>query len=415
MKINKVQIQTFFKTNSKLILLFLGLFILSVGGSWALFSFVIKGTSIKPVSTSGVGAVRSKIDPSLPKTEACPINGLKYTTQERSIWEGRRPATIMVENHADSRPPEGLSKADFVYEAVAEGGITRFLGIFYCGVAAGDVKVAPVRSARVYFINWASEYGSNPLYVHVGGANDFCPTCYGGVKAPGTIDPQVDALGLLQNIGWRVPGGNDYDAAYDTGYPIFYRNPERLGHEIATEHTMTVDIDALYQDAEKRGFSNKNSKGVSWDKNFRLYKFVDGSKVSSPNASDISFKFWENKADYDVTWKYDSTNNQYLRFNGGQPHTDLEYNKVQLSATNVIVMEINERGPVDEEGHMFYQNIGSGKALLFQSGTVIQINWAKSSRADRTIFTDSAGKEIQLVRGVTWVEGIPTGNTVNYK
>ncbi|RLC31408.1 DUF3048 domain-containing protein, partial [Candidatus Woesebacteria bacterium] len=78
-----------------------------------------------------------------------------FTKIESDIWESRRPIAIIVENHADARPQSGLSKADIVYEAVAEGGITRFLGIYYCGAAAEDVIASPVRSARVYFIDWA--------------------------------------------------------------------------------------------------------------------------------------------------------------------------------------------------------------------------------------------------------------------
>jgi len=56
--------------------------------------------------------------------------------------------------------------------AVAEGGITRFLALFYCQDAG---QVGPVRSARTYFVDFASEYADNPLYAHVGGANQPGP------------------------------------------------------------------------------------------------------------------------------------------------------------------------------------------------------------------------------------------------
>src|SRR5438270_6397106 len=36
----------------------------------------------------------------------------------------QRPFAVVVENHPDSRPQSGLSQADIVYEALAEGGIT---------------------------------------------------------------------------------------------------------------------------------------------------------------------------------------------------------------------------------------------------------------------------------------------------
>src|SRR5258708_7009986 len=318
----------------------------------------------------------------------------------------------MVENHVDSRPPEGLSRADMVYEAVAEGGITRFAAVFYCGAAAGDPPFAPVRSSRFYFINWASEYGDRPLYVHVGGANDFGAN--GGSKPFGEIDPRVDAIGLLEKIGWRIPGGNDYDASYGGGYPVFFRDLERLGHEIAYEHTMTVSSDALYKDAETNGLAGTAKDGTVWTKGFVPYNFVDGAKAPTTNATDIKFAFWNNQSDYDVEWRYDAKNNEYLRFDGGKAHTDLDYNNVQLTATNVVVMEVAETGPVDSEMHMIEQNVGTGKARVFQNGAVTVATWTKASRTARTIFTDSSGKEISFFQGATWVEEIPEGNTVSF-
>jgi hypothetical protein len=410
MNFNK-RLDLIMKSKWGMIGLFIGLFVVAVAGSWLLFSFILKPTG-SGVASGNVTSVRGKINPNAPKTEACPINGQLYTAEEKSIWSGRRPAFIMVENHADSRPPNGLSKADFVYEAVAEGGITRFGALFYCGAAADDVKVAPVRSSRFYFINFASEYGDRPLYVHVGGANDFGAN--GGSKPAGEIDPRVDALGMLEKIGWRIPSGNDYDASYDAGYPIFFRDLERLGHPIAIEHTMTVSTDALYKDAESRGLASTAKDRTAWTKGFVPYNFTNDSKASTANATDIKFDFWSSQPDYSVEWKYDSKNNNYLRWDGGRPHTDLDFNNVQLSAKNVVIMEVKETGPVDTEQHMIEDNIGTGKAMVFQNGTVIQATWTKNTRTDRTVFKDLNGKEIPFVRGVTWVEAIPSGNSVNY-
>ena len=410
-KINiKTKFQSLTETNEGIAILLIILFLVTVGVSWFIFSFVLKSPT-KPITSKGITQTRSKINPNLPKTEPCPINGIKYTAEEKAIWQGRRPAAVMVENHVDSRPPEGLSKADFVYEAVAEGGITRFLAIFYCGASAADVKVAPIRSSRVYFINWASEYGDRPLYVHVGGANDFGEN--GGSKPAGEIDPRVNALGLLEKIGWRIPGGNDYDAGYDASYPIFFRNLERLGHPIAYEHTMTISTDALFADAEKRGLGFTAKDGTVWTKGFAPYNFVDSEK-SQTTATDIKFDFWSNQPDYSVEWKYDGANNQYLRFDGGSPHTDLGNNNTQLTAKNIIVMMVKEIGPVDKEKHMIEQNIGSGTGYLFQGGSVTPINWQKNDQTSRTIFTTEDGKQINLIRGVTWVEAVPAGNSVNY-
>lgn len=386
-----------------LIISFVGLYLISTGVSVLVFSYVLK-TPVDLNLAGGLGGVRSKINLDLPKTEECPINGAKYTTPEKGIWETRRPITAMIENHADSRPPSGISKADVVYEAVAEGGITRFLSVFYCGAAAEDVKIAPVRSARIYFIDFASEYGDKPIFMHVGGANNF--------SGSGDTAREARALELLETIGWRIPRGNDFDTTYDSGFPVLWRNYERLDHPVATEHTMMASLDAAYTEAEKRGLAAKDSDGNSWDESFTPWKFAD-DKPKSATASDISFSFWDNKPDYDVEWKYDSANNQYLRFNAGKEHSDLETKK-QLSAKNVVILFAKERGPVDRNGHMLYTTTGTGKALVFQNGEVIEATWKKDTRTSRTKFSDDNGREISFTRGPIWIEVVPAGNDISY-
>ncbi len=392
--------------NLKLGGVFLGLFAVATLASWGIFTFLNKSPQISEIKSTGdISKDRAAIKPNQPKTEACPLNGAMYTAAEKGIWGNRRPITAMIENHAESRPPEGLSKADVLYEAVAEGGITRFLAVFYCGVAASDVKIAPVRSVRIYFLNWAAEYADYPIFMHVGGANDY--------SGSGDTAPQVRALEKLESLGWRVPKSNDFDTTYDSGYPVFWRDYERLGHEIATEHTMTASTDEAYKEADKRGFGAQKD-GKAWDANFVSWHFIDDSPASSPQASKISFKFWDSMPDYNVDWLYDSKNNNYLRSDGGKPHTDMDYQNVQLSAKNVVVMKVKETGPIDSNYHMFYQNIGSGDALVFQNGNVIKATWQKQSITDRTKFFDVSGKEISFVRGTIWIEAIPLANEVAY-
>jgi len=388
---------------------FAGLFLLVTGVSMAIFTLI----GIGPDSIAGAPtSSRSKIDTSLPKTEACPINGMLYTKPEKDIWGKRRPLTAIIENHEESRPQSGLSRADVVYEAVAEGGITRFLGVFYCGVSADNYTIGQIRSARVYFINYASEYGTDPLFVHWGGANNICNDCPGGVKPKGNLDPRVDAYKVLEQIGWmNGQYGNDMNGAANTGYPALYTDDRRMN--LAVEHQKVGSTDKIYEEADKRGFNYKDDSGVAWDSTFTKWTFIKDKAVSSPDATEISFGFWNNKPDYDVAWKYDQGNNRYMRFNGGKPHTDME-NKEQLWAKNVVILFAEEEGPVDKELHMFYTTEGKGEALVFQNGTVIEGNWSKTTRTSRTKFTDDNGKEIPFVAGPIWIEVVPEGNTISY-
>lgn len=370
----------------------LGLYLLAAGISYALFSY-LKGAP--GVLTTTSEEKRATIDLTAPKTEECPLNGQKYTKAERDIWEARRPLGIMIENHQESRPQSGLSKADVVYEAVAEGGITRFLATFFCGVSAEETQVGPVRSARIYYMDWASEYGTSPLYVHVGGANK-----------PG----QTDALGSIKKYGWDLY--NDINQ-FSVGFPTFWRDYERLGHPVATEHTMYSTTDKLWEVAKERGLTNKDKDGKAWGDNFVSWKFQDGQASSQPAAGKISFPFWKGYEDYNVTWDYDAVSNRYKRSHAGVAHTDLN-NEEQLMASNVVVLFTRERGPLDELMHMLYDTTGSGKALVFQNGEVVEATWSKKTRTDRTKFMDNKSKEISFVRGPIWIEVLNTGTKVEY-
>ena len=345
---------------------FIGLFLVSVGLSLVVFYLVA------PKAVSGLLSdvkQKTKINLNLPKTEECPINGEKYTKVESDTWNTRRPIAMMIENHIDARPESGLSSADVVYEAVAEGGITRFVGVFYCGAAAEDVQAAPLRSARVYFINLAAGYGKDPIFLHQGEANNICSDCPGGVKPSSEINPTVNALTLFDKLGWQGgTQGNNFDGGYNIGFPIVVRDQYRLSSTPAAwEHSVVADLDLVWAEAAKRNLGYKDASGVPWTQGFRKWLFQDGKATTAPVASDIKFNFWDSMPGYDVEWKYNTSTNLYERFNAGVAHVDWEFDKPQLSASNVAIMFAKETGPLDSEHHMFYQSSAPEKQWFFRT------------------------------------------------
>lgn len=370
---------------------------------------------ITPVATPAVGGGLN-IDPSAPRTAECPINGAMYTTAEQKVWETRRPLFVMIENSVDARPQSGLGSADVVYEAVAEGGVTRFGAVFYCGVARADAIVGPVRSARTHFVNLASEY-NYPLYAHVGGAN--CSSADGGKTC--TTDKRVQALEQLSSYGWVGRNGNDLNQ-FSIGFPTFWRDYERMGRTVATEHTMYSSTEKLWKYAAgTRGWTNlapkdvmpKNAK-LDWKDGFTKFTWKDEAAESARgDVAKISFGFWESYHDFDVTWTYDKASNTYARTNGDAAHKDRNDDK-QFTAKAVLVQFTKELGPLDDHKHMLYEVIGSGKGLLFQDGTATEITWSKKDRESRTLFKDNKGKAVAFNRGTLWVEILPTDNTVTY-
>ncbi|OGG06177.1 hypothetical protein A2872_04375 [Candidatus Gottesmanbacteria bacterium RIFCSPHIGHO2_01_FULL_42_12] len=386
----------------------LALYLLTAGGSFAFFSRSQgEASNFKsPRSEDTNQTTGFKRDPSLPRNEACPINGAYYTKPEREMWEKRRPLGVMIENSKVARPQSGLSFADVIYEAIAEGGIPRFLAVYYC---QSPEYVGPVRSARTYFLDWISEYGNSPLYAHVGGAN-----------TPGP----ANALGQIDSYGWKLY--NDLDN-FSLGLPAYILDTDRLGPDTAIEHSKYGIPARLWESAAKRGLTNveiddRTSKELAWDSTFTLWKFKDDVALADRPQSfiaDFSLSGVQTSytGDYTIRWQYDKDSNSYLRENGGKAFTDMNNNQ-QVLAKNVILqfmtMSIANDG-YNEEGHgthTLYGTKGQGKAKILMDGKVTEATWTKKTRLDRTKFFDITGKEIALNRGLTWIEILPIGQAV---
>lgn len=383
-------------TKKTLLILSVVLLVVSTAASYYYFGYYVKNkASLEEYQASLSEDVDGELNGG-PKTEECPLNGRLYTKAQRSLWEKRRPMGVMIENHLDARPQSGLSNADVIYEAVAEGGITRFLTMYYC---LDSKTIGPVRSARIYYITLLRGYGSNPLYAHVGGAN-----------TPGP----ADALGEIRDLGWD--GYNDLNQ-FAVPYPYYYRDYERLPNR-ATEHTMYAATSKLWKYAKKeRDLSSVDKRGAKWDKGFKPWKFKDDAKASSRGSvAKISFPFWSQfGGDYSVVWKYDKEKNVYLRENGGTPFIDKNTGKTHASKSIVIVFA--DESPANDGypgGHMLYDLVGSGEGLIFQDGKSAKITWKKPKEDQMMRFYDESGQEVSLVRGQIFVEILPTGNKVTY-
>ena len=385
---------------NKNILIAVGIYIVSAIVSYFVFSSVLGGggggLSTTSVNQPKIGSdQRVVFDAEAPKTEVCPLNGAKYSKAQKSWWEKHRPLGVMIENHEESRPQSGMSFSDVVYEAVAEGGITRFLNVFYCQDAG---IVGPVRSARTYFLDFISEYGDYPLYAHVGGAN-----------TPGP----ADALGQIGDYGWNAY--NDLNQ-FSIGFPTFWRDYERAGREVATEHTMYSTTDKLWKAGEARKLTNKDKDGNEWDENFVPYKFKSPAAASKrPASQSISFNFWPGYDAYAVKWVYDPKTNLYVRSNGGAEHLDKDTGKA-LTTPNIVFLFMRESRANDGyEGnlHMLYGTKGTGKATIFQDGVETQGTWSKKDRTSRLIVKDSKGQEVQFNPGKIWFEIVAPTTPVN--
>lgn len=270
--------------------------------------------------------------------------------------ENNCPVAVMIDNHPDARPQSALSAADLVYEIEAEGGITRYLAIY---ADIGDLdEIGPIRSARPYFIDIATEVKA--LYVHVGGS--------------------PDALAILTKN--KLPDLNEF---YNGKY--FWRDSNREAPH--NTYTSSVNLEKYLQSQE-----TEDGKYLSW-------KYKDDLKEEDrPDVGGIKIKY---KLSMDVSWQYDKNNNYYLRYLNSRIHSDRDGKSIV--AKNIIVQVIPAE-EIDSKLRLKMNIMGNGKAVICLDGDCRDAYWRKKTSTSRTRFyyDKEYENEVELNGGTTWVE-----------
>ena len=274
-----------------------------------------------------------------------------------------RPYAVMIDNFPAARPQSGLSAASLVYEAPAEGGITRYLAIFSPDKAPSEI--GPVRSARAYFLNWAKELGST--YVHVGGS--------------------PEALELAKKIG-----KSDLNEFFKGSY--FWRSNTRTA-----PHNVLISGDNL-----NKYRSDSSESGLE----LKSWQFKDASTTSPEIISKIKIKYTQN---YEVYWQYQKASNDYVRYLDNQVHLDVTGSKIV--AKNIIV-NLSSFKVTDDKLRLEISSAISGVALLCQDGNCNLGTWKKNSATSRAKYYYKSGEEFIFNAGVTWVEVIDNLNSLEY-
>jgi len=301
----------------------------------------------------------------VPKSDkvASNLSGLLVDHADNKI-----PVTgVMIENSTHARPQSGLGQAMVVFEAVAEGGVTRFLAL-YQDTSPGSV--GPIRSARPYYIQWAMGFDAG--YAHVGGS----PAGLADIKAWGTHD-----LDTFANA-----------AAY-----------QRIASR-AAPHNVYTSINRLNQLEVSKGYTSSTFTSLPRKK---------AAPAKTPTAKSINMTL--SGPVYNVHYDYNAATNSYNRSEGGAPQVDANTN-AQISPKVVIAMVIPETsGALDASGAYYsnYASIGSGTVYVFQDGTVTTGQWAKAGNSAQITFTDAAGKPLALDPGQTWLTAVTDTSKVS--
>ncbi len=322
---------------------------------FAIFTFLLTVFFERPFEKAAVSKI---LRGNYGNYERSSLDGLK---KERAILEG--PVfSVMVDNHPDGRKYQrGLNAASLVYEALAEGGITRLMAFFESGVA---LEVGPVRSARANFVEIAKFLGG--IHIHIGGS--------------------PEALALLA----RQKEIFDFDGmAYEGSGPYFLRDKN-----IASPHNLFVNL----AEAAKKAKETMPEKSFSFEKELFSFSLSVPAQVETVTAVNINFL----DRIFRVRYEYDPVLHAYKRFLGGEPHTDTSTGS-QLFASNIIIQFV-KYWPVDAEGRLHYQLTGEGEAWFMRDSKFIKGKWKNTdAQTSKTEFFDGEGKPFLLRPGATWV------------
>jgi hypothetical protein len=337
-----------------------GLVLVLLGGAAAAY-FLTKKEAVAPVKPA---AKQQTVTPPAPQ----PVKVIsKLTGMEVDPGIADRPVTgVMIENSPDARPQAGLNDAGVIFEAIAEGGITRFLALFQD--KAPDY-IGPVRSIRPYYIQWA--LGFDASIAHVGGSGE-----------------------ALQNMkDWHA---RDLDQFAGGNY--FWR----VSHRYAP-HNVYTSLAKLNEYEQKKGYGKSNFTGFA-----RKDKEVKPTATPTARIIDLDISGFY----YNVHYDYIAATNSYARKVGGEAHLD-EKSKQQLSP-KVVVALVMPYSLQANRIHSVYNTLGSGKTYIFQDGAVTEGTWHKESRDKNFTFTDSGGKEVKLNPGQTWLTAVGANSDVAY-
>ncbi len=343
------------------------------------------GSSAQPGSSAGPE------DPSVPAVVPLPepepepeivypyANPLTGQGLEEDI-SGQRPVAVMFNNLEKALPQLGVAQADVIYEIVAEGGITRLMGVYQDIEGAGDL--GSIRSARDYYVSIAC--GHDAIYVHAGGS----PQAYEALQSWGMS--YIDFVnGPYGGMCWR-------DAQR--------RKSAGLEHSLLTSsQNLLEQMPQRIRREHREGFS------VGWT-------FATQAPEGGAAAGELTVPFSSYKTGYFV---YEPELEGYRvsqKVNGNEhPFVDGNTGR-EVTVSNVLVLFTDvSLIPGDSAGRMSVRTTGEGGGLLLRDGRVYELTWQRDSREGCYRFLDAAGQPLPLAVGRSYINLVPESAQVVWR
>lgn len=347
--------------------------------------------------------------PTIPSQTISTTNQYSSLTGEPLVDNASKNAPaycVQTPNGTDgARPQAGLTQAGVIFEAIAEAGITRFAAIYQDPTSA---IIGPIRSLRIYYLDWDTPFDCT--IVHAGGSGD--------------------ALSAVASGGYK-----DLSEDYSYMYRGTYR--QRLWNNLFTtsDNLKRFSDNHNYRESNIHGFARMTPEESTRDMiNDLITEKLNITHPAKENTSSLTTKVgsinlnFGNYPAFNVSYTYDASTNTYLRSyqngnrhevyscpneNLGDKNPEDVCTLTQMAPNVVIAMVVNERRASDNY-HEDITTSGSGKAYVFQNGSVIEGTWNKPSKNDQIKFLDNNGSEIKLAPGQTFISAIPNYGSIAY-
>ena len=293
-----------------------------------------------------------------------PVNGLPMPAgSNNSIVIG-----IKNDNNVNARPQSGPQNADAVVEVLVEGGMTRFINIFY---QSDTVYHGPIRSAR--------------------------PT------DPTVLRPLGGVLVASGATGGLIP------EIVDMGVPVITdRRPDyfRISSRNAP-HNLYADTSKLKSTAIGLGYKKTDAPQP-------LFPWGDPSLSNWSNNNYLTVTF---SGYTSTTWTWNGS--KYLRsyFDAykNQKKDNVHYwvdqngNTGQISTDTVITLFCEPYiHPLQLPS---VKTVGEGRAIILHGGKLLDAKWKRGSNSDPFHIVDSNNNILYVPKGKVWISLVP--NTKN--
>ena len=296
-----------------------------------------------------------------------PVNGLPMPSgANNSIVIG-----IKNDNNVNARPQSGPQNADAVVEVLVEGGMTRFINIFY---QSDTVYHGPIRSAR--------------------------PT------DPTVLRPLGGVLVASGATGGLIP------EIVDMGVPVITdRRPDyfRISSRNAP-HNLYADTSKLKSTSISRGYKKTSNPQP-------LFPWGDPSlsNWSSNNSLTLTFSGYTS-----TTWTWNGS--QYIRSYydayKNQKTDNVHYwadqngNTGQISTDTVIALFCEPYiHPLQLPS---VKTVGEGRAIILHGGKLLDAKWKRGSNLDPFHIVDSNNNILYVPKGKVWISLVPNSKNPSF-